>query len=328
MSPTPRPSPLANAVLRRDRRTLARVITRIENRDPSVIPLLRELYPRTGRAHVIGMTGPLGVGKSSLINALLKAWRAAHRTVGIVAVDPSSPYSGGSVLGDRVRIERTSGDEGIFFRSMASRGHAGGIAAATREVARLLDAAGFDLILVETVGSGQVDVEVREVATTSVVVLVPHLGDDVQTLKAGLFEIADLFCVNKRDLPGADLAAKDLTELVGLSGGRDGWRPPVLTTSTLDGGGVAELAQAIDAHEQFLETSGTRVARERVRVLDEVIGLLRERLERDLTDELERDPRLRALLEQVANRGIDPHTAADRWNAAVSPPRRGRRPPP
>jgi LAO/AO transport system kinase len=197
----------ARGVLAHDRRALARLITAVENRDPAAVPALKALYPHTGRARIVGITGPLGVGKSSLINLLLGHLRGEGLTVGVVAVDPSSPFSGGSVLGDRIRLDRASGDAGVFFRSMASRGHAGGIAEATREVARLLDAFGMDVVLVETVGSGQVDVEVREVASTSVVVVVPHLGDDVQTLKAGLFEIADVFCVNKGDLPGADAAS-------------------------------------------------------------------------------------------------------------------------
>ena len=217
--------PAARAILDGDRRALARVISQVENRDPAVAPVSRALYPRTGQTPIIGVTGPLGVGKSSLINLLVARLRELDQTVGIVAVDPSSPFSGGSVLGDRIRFERRADDAGVFFRSMASRGEAGGVAAATREVARLLDAAGFDVVLVETVGSGQVDIAIRDIASTSVVVLVPHLGDEVQTLKAGLFEIADVFCVNKADLPGADLARKDLAELVGLGAGRSGSDP-------------------------------------------------------------------------------------------------------
>ncbi|MGI0129976.1 MAG: methylmalonyl Co-A mutase-associated GTPase MeaB, partial [Thermoplasmata archaeon] len=234
----------ARAIVGGDRRALARVISRVENRDPRAAAVSRALYPRTGRAPVIGVTGPLGVGKSSLINLLVGRLRDLGRTVAVVAVDPSSPFSGGSVLGDRIRFERRADDPGVFFRSMASRGEAGGVAAATREVARLMDAAGFDIILVETVGSGQVDIAIRDIATTSIVVLVPHLGDEVQTLKAGLFEIADIFCVNKADLPGADLARRDLSELVALGRARSGWTPAVISTSTTPPLGIDALWEA------------------------------------------------------------------------------------
>jgi LAO/AO transport system kinase len=305
----------ARAILAHDRRALARAITAVENRDPTSVPVVRAIYPHTGRAHVIGLTGPLGVGKSSVINALIHHLRAQGRSVAVIAVDPSSPFSGGSVLGDRIRIERASGDNGIFFRSMASRGHAGGISAATREVLHLLDAYGFDIVLIETVGSGQVDVEIRHVATTNIVVLVPHLGDEVQTLKAGLFEIADVFCVNKADLPGAELAAKDLAELVGLGATRDGWAPPIVLTSTRDARGITELWTAVEAHEEFLDASGRRTEGARRRIAEEIVGIVRDRVGRDLSQELERDTELSGLLERVVNRKIDPHAAAERLYA-------------
>ncbi len=290
--------PAARAILDGDRRALARVISQVENRDPAVAPVSRALYPRTGQTPIIGVTGPLGVGKSSLINLLVARLRELDQTVGIVAVDPSSPFSGGSVLGDRIRFERRADDAGVFFRSMASRGEAGGVAAATREVARLLDAAGFDVVLVETVGSGQVDIAIRDIASTSVVVLVPHLGDEVQTLKAGLFEIADVFCVNKADLPGADLARKDLAELVGLGAGRSGWTPVVVSTSTSPPSGVDALWAAVEAHERFLDTSGRRVVEERRRLSAEIVELVRERVGRALSGRLDRDPDLRKVLDE------------------------------
>jgi GTPase len=311
----------ARGLLAGDRRILARLISQVENRDPKVLPVLRALHPKTGRAHVIGLTGPLGVGKSSVVNALLAHLRKLGTTVAVVAVDPSSPFSGGSVLGDRIRIERDPGDAGVFIRSMASRGRAGGISAATREVVRLLDAAGFDIVLVETVGSGQVDIEIRDIASTSVVVVVPHLGDEVQTLKAGLFEIADVFCVNKSDLAGADLAAKDLNELVGLGAPRDGWRPAVVATSTRDGSGIAELWTAIAAHEAFLDAApGRRSEGQRKRIATELIELVRDRYTEAATEELSDESRSR-WLDEVAARRVDPRTAADRIFA------RQRRPP-
>ncbi len=307
----PLPAP-ARAVLRGDRHALARLISAVENQDPAAVPSLQALYKRTGHARIIGITGPLGVGKSSLINALLGRLRSEGRKVGVVAVDPSSPFSGGSVLGDRIRIERRPGDDGVFLRSMASRWHTGGVAASTRQVCRLLDAFGMDVVIVETVGSGQVDVEIREVASTSIVVLVPHLGDEVQSLKAGLFEIADVFCVNKADLPGADLAAKDLGELVGLGPGRDAWRPAVVTTSTLDGRGLDDLWNAVDAHEKFLDRSGLRAAADRRRLAQEIVGLVGDRVGRELREALDQDPELQALLDRVVRRTLDPHTAAER----------------
>ena len=312
MTRAPRVPPAARAILDGDRRALARVISQVENRDPAVGPTERALYPRTRGVPIVGITGPLGVGKSSLINLLVARLRELDRTVGVVAVDPSSPFSGGSVLGDRIRFERRADDRGVFFRSMASRGEAGGVAAATREVARLMDAAGFDVVLVETVGSGQVDIAIRDIATTSVVVLVPHLGDEVQTLKAGLFEIADVFCINKSDLPGADLARKDLAELVGLGAARSGWTPKIVTTSTTQPSGVDALWTAVEAHEQFLDASGTRGAEERRRLSAEIVELVRERVGQELSVRLNRDADLRRLLDDVVARTTDPRSAAER----------------
>lgn len=306
------------AAIRGDRRALARLITQVENGDPKGRAALRALYPRTGHAWIIGIAGPLGVGKSSVINALIAHLRATGRTVAVVAVDPSSPFSGGSVLGDRIRLDRAPDDSGVFIRSMASRGHSGGVARTTREVARLLDAAGFSVVLVETVGSGQVDVEIRDVATTSVVVLVPHLGDEVQTLKAGLFEIADIFCVNKSDLPGAERARRDLAEVAALGSVDPNWRPPIVTTSTVDPpSGVAELWGAIEAHEHYLDESGERLRGERRRLTQEILALARDRIE----DDLAQDPALARQVEPSLERRIDPETAARRlWGQ-----RRGRR---
>jgi LAO/AO transport system kinase len=313
--------PAARAIQKGDRRVLARAISQVENGDPAVEPVVRALYSKTGRATVVGITGPLGVGKSSLINLLVAHLRDQGRSVAIVAVDPSSPFTGGSVLGDRIRFDRRADDQGVFFRSMASRGELGGVAARTRQVARLMDAAGFDIVLVETVGSGQVDLAIRDVASTSVVVLVPHLGDEVQTLKAGLFEIADVFCINKSDLPGSDLARKDLTELIALGATRSKWRPRVVQTSTTETSGIAQLWSDVDAHEKFLDSSGQRAVDDRRRLSVEIVELVRERVGRELTDRLDRDPALRKVLDEVVARTVDPQDAAERLERG---PRRGR----
>lgn len=312
MTGTATAPPAARAIRNGDRRALARMITAVENGDAAAGPVVRALYPGTGRIPLVGLTGPLGVGKSSLLSALIGLLRAQGKTVGAIAVDPSSPYSGGSVLGDRIRLERRADDDGVFFRSMATRGEAGGVAASTREVARLLEAAGFDVVFVETVGSGQADVAIREIATTSVVVLVPHLGDEVQTLKAGLFEIADVFDVNKADLPGAELAARDLSELAALGKTQDNWTSRVVRTSTTIPSGIPELWEAVVAHERFLDESGARIAGERRRLAAEIAGRLRDRVGRDVSDRLERDAELRQLLDHVVGRKVDPWSAAER----------------
>jgi GTPase len=320
-----RPGPPIPAVARRilhgDRQALARLISQVENRDPSALSSVRALYARSGRATVVGVTGPLGVGKSSLLNLLLAHLRSAGKRVGIVVVDPSSPFSGGSILGDRIRLERPAGDDGVFIRSMAARGHAGGLALATRETVRLLDAFGMDVVLVETVGSGQADVEIRDVASTSVVVVVPHLGDEVQSLKAGLFEIADVFCVNKADLPGADSAARYLSELTQLVPGKGTWRPAVVRTSATTASGIGELWEAVQKHEAFLDANGTRQSRDRQRLADEIFGLVRERVDAQLASALERKPDLKTLLDEVVARTIDPYSAAERLLAEVRRPR-------
>lgn len=320
-----RPAPplpaTARRVLQGDRQALAQLISRVENRDPSALPSVRALYSHSGHATVVGITGPLGVGKSSLVNLLLAHLRAEGKGVGIVAVDPSSPFSGGSILGDRIRLERPAGDDGVFIRSMAARGHAGGVALATRETVRLLDAFGMDVILVETVGSGQADVEIHNVASTSVVVVVPHLGDEIQSLKAGLFEIADVFSVNKADLPGADSAARYLSEMTHLVPGTGAWRPVVVQTSTVTPRGVPELWNAVRQHEAFLDASGTRRARDRQRLTDEILGLVRERVDAQLLKALEQEPDLKSLLDRVVAREIDPHSAAERLLAEVRPSR-------
>jgi LAO/AO transport system kinase len=275
---------LTERVAAGDRRALAQLISRIEREDPETQEILASLHALTGRALVVGITGAPGTGKSTLVNALAKVFRTGGpgeraRTVGILAIDPSSPFSGGAILGDRIRMRDLAGDDGVFIRSMASRGCLGGLSRATGSAVRALDAAGFEIILIETVGVGQDEVDVARQAHTVVVVETPGLGDDIQALKAGVLEIADVLAVNKADLPGADSVAGSLRMMLDRnekSGG--GWQPPIVQTVAPTGKGVQELAAAIRNHRDHLLKSGEAERRERERVERDLDARLRERL--------------------------------------------------
>jgi len=264
---------LARRVVARDWRALARAITKIENGEAGASQLVAALYPHTGHAHVIGVTGPPGSGKSTLVDSLAAVIRKDGRSVGIVAVDPSSPFTGGAVLGDRVRMQRHAGDSGVFIRSMAARHTRGGLAPATRDVIRALDAFGCDIILVETVGVGQVELEIMKVADTVIVVTVPGLGDSVQTIKAGLLEIADCFVVNMADRPGAALTVADLRAMLTLGGAeerRRRWVPPIIETIAINGTGVEKVWDACQQHRLVL-SADERMGRSRDRLREEVL---------------------------------------------------------
>ncbi len=294
-----------------DRRALARLISLVEDDGPPVRTALAALYPYTGRAHIIGVTGAPGTGKSTLVNELAKAFRARSRTVGIVAVDPTSPFTGGAILGDRVRMRDLAGDPGVFIRSMATRGSLGGLARATGDVVKVLDAAGFEVVLVETVGVGQAEVDIARTAHTTVVVEAPGLGDEVQALKAGLLEIADVLVVNKADRPGAAQTARALEitlELGRNNQAANGWRPPILKTVALDGTGVGEVLEAVAAHRAYLQKSGLWERRERERARADLLRML----EQELMDRLMRElgaERLEEWVERVATRQVDVYTA-------------------
>lgn len=253
-----RAAALVDRILRGDRGAVGRAITAVENETRESRVILRLLEPRTGRARVIGFTGPPGAGKSSLIGASIGELRRRGRTVGVVAVDPSSPFTGGAILGDRIRWVDHSEDAGVFFRSLASRGHLGGLSRTAGRVVDVLDAAGMDVVLVETIGAGQSDVELMEVAQTKVVVCVPGLGDDVQALKAGTLEIADVLVVNKGDLPFADRTARELRAMLALRGRGNGWRVPIVTTVATTGTGVSQLVDVVDAHGEALGEANRR----------------------------------------------------------------------
>jgi LAO/AO transport system kinase len=284
-------------------RALARAATAIENRRPEALDLLAELFPHTGRATVIGITGAPGAGKSTLVDRLARDLRA-EGTVGIVAVDPTSPFSGGAILGDRIRMQSHSGDAGVFIRSMATRGSLGGLAAATTDIALLLDAAGRDAVLVETVGVGQDEVEVARLADVTVVVLVPGMGDDVQSMKAGIMEIADVFVINKSDRPGANALERDLHAALSLNAARDGWEPPVVRTVATEGKGIGETLAAIRAFQE----SGARKDRRAELWAARLREMLRERLlERLPAEEIE------AAAREVAARRRDPYSIVKEW---------------
>lgn len=320
-SPTPqtaeRPDRLADAALAGDRRALARLLTAVENRTPLAEAALRELYPRAGRAHLVGITGPPGSGKSTLVAALIGVAREAGRAVAVVAVDPSSPITGGALLGDRVRMQSYAGDRDVFIRSMASRGHAGGLASTTTAAAAVLDASGFDLVLIETVGTGQAEVEVAAAADTTVVLEAPEMGDEVQAIKAGLLEVADLVVVNKGDKPGALRTASQLRAMLVPTVGRSEpsarpapKRPEVLVTTASTGEGVPELLAAIDRHRTAAEGALTADAR-RARARSQIRGVLADRLGERLEDGA-LAPLAASLVDEVAEHRLDPYAAADR----------------
>jgi LAO/AO transport system kinase len=268
---------ISERLLAGDVRALARAIRMVEDRDPGVETLLNEVRGRAGLAHVTGITGPPGSGKSTLCDQLIERWRAAGHAVGVIAVDPSSPFTGGAILGDRVRMQRHAGDSGVYIRSMAARGHLGGLAAAAREAIRLIDASGRDHCLIETVGVGQSELEVMQTADTTVVVSTPVSGDAVQIIKAGILEIADIFVVNKADLPGAARIARELRDLVRQTKGHSDWPPPVIQTVGSTGEGVDELVASIERHREVIEASGELQRRRIERLRAEVEAIVIER---------------------------------------------------
>lgn len=312
-----------------NRRALARVISYVENESPEGQKALQLLYPHTGGAYTVGITGAPGTGKSSLVNALTKTLRQQGKTVGIVAVDPTSPFSGGAVLGDRFRMNDLSGDRGVFIRSMATRGNLGGLARTTFDVVRIMDAAGFDYILIETVGAGQSEVDIAKAAQTTIVVEAPGLGDDIQAIKAGILEIADILVVNKADRPGVKNTVRALRTMLDLGHRQrmvahhgqlmllqeapdqpdyDFWQVPIIQTIATENDGLESLVAKIDAHAEHLRETGMNRDRERLRLETELVGRLQDRLLRKLLEATDPD-RLEQLLQQIVDRQLDPATA-------------------
>ena len=291
-----------------DRRALARAISLVEDSDPLAYPVVRELYPETGRAAIVGVTGPPGVGKSSLVGALVGHLRALERTIGVVSVDPSSPFSRGALLGDRIRLSEHFLDPGVYIRSMGTRGHLGGLAEATLQAVLLLDAAGKDVVFVETVGAGQSEVEVTGIADSVVLVLMPGSGDSVQALKAGIMEIPDVIAVNKSDHPAAKTMVNEVRSILALDAEND-WQPPIVLTEALRGEGVEELWSQVAAHRRHLEENGLLAERRAPNHAGEVLAVASARAKSHLEQAVTDDPELRRLLDEVQRRELDPLTA-------------------
>jgi LAO/AO transport system kinase len=307
--PPPTVEELVDGLLAGNRRALSRLLTLIENDTPEGRRALRLLYPKSGRAHTIGLTGSAGAGKSTLSGAIARETRRRGRTLGIVAIDPTSPFSQGALLGDRIRMQDLTSDTGVYVRSMATRGNLGGLAPSTAGVVTALDAFGKDVVLVETVGAGQDEVEVAAMADTTVVVLTPGFGDDVQAMKAGIMEIADILVVNKCDLPNADLIARQLSAMMDAS--PHARKTPIIKTAGALGEGVGELLDALEEHRAYIATTDVRESHRHEQARHQVLTLARQRLIDRLVARHGADGRIDALADQVARREIDPHSAAD-----------------
>ncbi|MBO8168767.1 MAG: methylmalonyl Co-A mutase-associated GTPase MeaB [Thermoanaerobacteraceae bacterium] len=302
---------LAEDLLAGNRRALAKAITVVENGTEGKKELLAKIYPHTGNAYVVGITGSPGAGKSSLVDRLTEHIRKHYGlTVGIIAVDPTSPFSGGALLGDRIRMQDHVLDEGVFIRSMGTRGSLGGLSRATKEVIKVLDASGMDIILVETVGVGQSELDIMNAADTTVVVLTPGAGDIIQTLKAGIMEIADVFAVNKADLEGADRTVTEVESMLELDKERD-WTPPVVPVISLHNKGLDQLYQAILKHKEYLTESGQLAVHRQQRLKSEVVEVVLEQLKQKITREFKESGNFEETLEKVVKREIDPYQASE-----------------
>jgi LAO/AO transport system kinase len=293
-----------------DPAAIARLITLVENDSPKVPETIKAIHGYTGKAHVIGITGTMGTGKSTLIGTLTRAYREQGKTVGIVGIDPTSWFSGGALLGDRIRMQDLATDPGVFIRSMGTRGTLGGLTSSIYDVVALLDASGKDIIVVETVGVGQSEIDIAKMADTTIVVTVPGLGDSIQTIKAGITEIADIFVVNKADQPGADEAVLQLQQMLDMNQ-LDTWQIPVLSASAHQGKGISVVIEAIDKHMDFLVTSNRLEERRATRYESELLELIKKRLMHLILDESRLQGTIESLVEKISRREMDPHSAAE-----------------
>ncbi len=290
---------------------MARAISIIENGEPAAIALLKLLFPKAGGATVVGVTGSPGAGKSTLVEKLAAEYRRAGPRVGIIAVDPTSPFSGGAILGDRIRMQSLSTDEGVYIRSMATRGHLGGLAAAAHDVVTVLEAAGCDMVLIETVGVGQDEVEVARLADATVLVLVPGMGDDIQTFKAGVMEIADVFVINKADRPGADRAEQELSAMLSITPHRDGWLPPIVKTVATTGEGIRSVQEALEKFRRFGEKEGITGRRREAKWRARLLSILRQNLFEKVVTEGLSDAAIDEYVQEVVERRRDPHSLVE-----------------
>jgi len=302
---------LVDAVLKGDRRTIARAITLIENNTLEAQKIVSLLYPHTGKARIIGITGPGGAGKSTLVEKLIKELRQQGKTVGVIAVDPTSPFSGGAFLGDRIRMQDLSTDEGVFIRSMATRNNPGGLARATKDAVRILDASGMDVVIVETVGAGQSEVDIIKIAQTIVVVLAPGLGDEIQAIKAGIMEIGDIFVINKADRENANKAVTDIQTMLQLSNEKNKWKPAIIKTIAITGEGTGRLLEKIDEHRKHLKKGEASLRQKRI-VQTELVEAIKKKTAEHVVEMLKRTGKLDVLISRILAKEMDPITAAEK----------------
>lgn len=302
---------IAKKVLSGDQRAIARLITLAENNDSAATKVMADIHPHTGNAHIIGITGVMGSGKSTLICELTRIFRKQRKKVGIIAIDPTSPFSGGALLGDRVRMMELAMDDGVFIRSMGTRGMLGGLTSAVYDVVEILDASGKDVIMVETVGVGQAEVDVIKIADTTLVIIVPGLGDSIQTLKAGVMEIADIYVVNKADRQGVQQAVAEIESLVDISCSEKDRKTPIMQTISKDGKGIEELVKEIINHFKYLEKTKEIEAQRRIRYEAELIEIIKKSLMNFIFDESKLKNTVEKKLDQISRKEVDPYTAAN-----------------
>ena len=304
---------IAKRILEGDVRAASRLMRDIDDRIPTAMETLKDLYPKTGRAYIIGITGPPGSGKSTLVDKMVDIFRKEGKTVGIVAVDPTSPFTGGAILGDRIRMQRHATDEGVFIRSLATRGCLGGLSRSTQDIINVMDAMGKDIILVETVGVGQDEVEIVNTAHTSVVVFVPGLGDDIQAIKAGIIEIGDLFVINKSDREGAEKMERDLRMVLEMGKKKeDGWQPPIFKTEAIFGKGILELVYGIYRHKQALEQSKVLEKKLRERARATFLEILETEVMTHFIEKIEKEGKWETIIDELMNRQVDPYSLAEK----------------